>query len=398
MRPGAPAGGSGRIGRNLPFKGNKTENELSFLSRKIRFVYKEGGRDGATVGKGGGVSPLFIPAGAGERLFLFPLRPCTLWPMCRPRLFLPCHQHWAAIGHPALSPASAVAGLPLGLPLAVGMGGRPFSPFLPAPTASLSLASMGCGGTARPLFPVLTGGRADFPSSPRSDGTEGPLRFSSRRWSRVSSPLSPIELFPLFSPFVMVRRGCGPPLLLTSEGRALSLPPHAGQGLHPHSATPVGSGRALPTPSLCGGTGAVLSPLSPAAVGADLTDRMKREVPLQSASTERWRPKAVGRQKEAVDGQGCPALSRSPFPLRPQGRGACCGRGPPLPSSRAPVRRPSAQSPFPALCKRPARVTHRLPFSRPLPPLSRRVPCPHRVPAGKEKRAPGPHRGGAELF
>ena len=280
---------------------------------------------------------------------------------------------------------------------AVGQRGRFASPRGGGAERPFCLSSRRWDREAVPPLLAAVGQRGRS-ASPRGGGTEGPLRFSSRRWSRVSSPLSPIELFPLFSPFVMVRRGCGPPLLLTSEGRALSLPPHAGQGLHPHSATPVGSGRALPTPSLCGGTGAVLSPLSPAAVGADPTDRMKREVPLQSASTERWRPKAVGRQKEAVDGQGCPALSRSPFPLRPQGRGACCGRGPPLPSSRAPVRRPSAQSPFPALCKRPARVTHRLPFSRPLPPLSRRVPCPHRVPAGKEKRAPGPHRGGAELF
>lgn len=109
----------------------------------------------------------------------------------------------------------------------------------------------------------------------------------------------------------MVRRGCGPPLLPTSEGRALPLSPRAGQGPRPHSDTPVGPGRALP-PSLCGETGAILSPLSPAAVGADPTDRVKREVPLQSAPAERRRPKAVGRQKEAVDGGGRPRLPR-PF-------------------------------------------------------------------------------------
>ncbi len=213
MRPGAPAGGSGRIGRNLPFKGNKTENKLSFLSRKIRFVYKEGGRDGATAGKGGGVSPLFIPAGAGERLFLFPLRPCTLWPMCRPRLFLPCHQHRAAIGHPALFPCiggGRVAARPASR---CGDGGRPFAPFLPAPTASLSLASMGCGGYCPSPFPCTDRRKGRLPlfssqrwdreatppllaaveqrgrsASPRSSGTERPFRLSSRRWSRAAVP------------------------------------------------------------------------------------------------------------------------------------------------------------------------------------------------------------------
>ncbi len=188
MRPGAPAGGSGRIGRNLPFKGNKIENKLSFLSRKIRFVYKEGGRDGATAGKGGGVPPLFIPAGAGERLFLFPLRPRTLWPTCRPRLFLPCRHHRVAIGHPVLFLCIGGGRVAARHASRCGDVGRPFAPFLPAQTASLSLASMGCGGTARPLFSVLIGGRADFPSSPRSGGTERPLRLSSRRWSREAAP------------------------------------------------------------------------------------------------------------------------------------------------------------------------------------------------------------------
>lgn len=108
--------------------------------------------------------------------------------MCRPGPFLPCRHHRVAIGHPVLFLCIGGGRVAARHASRCGDVGRPFAPFLPAPTASLSLASMGCGGIARPLFPVPIGGRADFPSSPRSGGTEGPLRLSSRRWSRAVVP------------------------------------------------------------------------------------------------------------------------------------------------------------------------------------------------------------------
>lgn len=346
--------------------------------------------------------------------------------MCRPRLFLPCHQHRAAIGHPALFPCiggGRVAARPASR---CGDGWRPFAPFLPAPTASLSLASMGCVGTARPLFPVLIGGRADFPSSPRGGGTEGPLRLSSqqrdgetvppllaavgqrgrsaspcgggterlfrlslRQRSRVPSLFSHIdrmELPPFFFSLCDGKAGCGPPLLLTSEGRALSLPPHAGQGLHPHSATPVGPGRALPTPSLCGATP------PPQGKGRCLY----RVLPQKGGAQRRL----AGKKKRWTvgDGQGCPVLSRSPFPLRPSGKRSLLREGAapailqssgaaalcPKPLS-SPLQAPSAGHPPPA-------------FYPPFAPSIPQVPCPHMDSAGREKKSPGPHRGGAELF
>ncbi len=184
------------------------------------------------------------------------------------------------------------------------------------------------------------------------------------------------------------------------RGQGFSPPPRAEQGSHPHSATPVGPGRALPTPSLCGGTEAVPSPLSPAAVGADPTDRVKREVPLQSASAERRRPKAVGRQKEAVDGQGCPALSRSPFPPQSSGKRNLLREGAApaiLQSSGAAALCPkSLSSPLQAPAN--ARVTHRLPFSRPLPPLSRSPLAPTWALPEKKKEPRPPQRGRGALL
>lgn len=216
-------------------------------------------------------------------------------------------------------------------------------------------------GAAPPL--LAAAGRRDRSASPRSGGAERPFRLSLQRWDRGAAPL-----------------------LLTSEGRALSLPPHAGQGLHPHSATPVGPGRALPTPSLCGATP------PPQGKGRCLY----RVLPQKGGAQRRL----AGKKKRWTvgDGQGCPVLSRSPFPLRPSGKRSLLREGAapailqssgaaalcPKPLS-SPLQAPSAGHPPPA-------------FYPPFAPSIPQVPCPHMDSAGREKKSPGPHRGGAELF
>ena len=196
-----------------------------------------------------------------------------------------------------------------------------------------------------------------------------------------------------------------------------------------HSSVPSPACRTRASPSLRHTSRAGSRPAHPLSVWGDPTAAGEREVPLQSASTERRRPKAVGRQKEAVDGGGRPRLPRpfkvpfSPAAFREEepaaGGGRPCHppelrRGGPLP--KAPFQpSASAQRGSPTACLLPA-LCPLYPAS-PLPPhgfcrerkkeprppqrgrraLLKRLGRPFRercpIPTGSRCRGPGPFAG-----